>query len=312
MLALILACAATSALRAAVEVEPAAVDFGRQRQNLELMRDVVLVNHGAEPVALLGVSTDCSCSTGELQPGLLEPGAQKTLSVRFATRMYQGEIKRRLLVHTSGGDVVVPISVVVSPYENWTVSPLPVVLMPSLRTQTASGSFTLTYTGPEEVEAATARASLSWLTAAIAPGAAAKTFVVSLHKSADAPVGNLAVTVTIETTDPKSPSLAVAVVVPVASSARLVPNPVVMPVTSPGVATRAAFRIIGWTGRTPPDVRLPRGTVTSLGQLNGEYTFEIAFTPEQAGTIAQMVQIYEGAVLQFEAQVVARVVAEQP
>jgi hypothetical protein len=89
--------AAQSAKRAAgavIEIEPSEHDFGRARQDQELVHDFVVTNTGTEDLVLSKIVTACGCTAAVAAETIVPPGGSTTLRVTLETRKYKGRIER--------------------------------------------------------------------------------------------------------------------------------------------------------------------------------------------------------------------------
>lgn len=294
-----------ASLRAELKAEPGAVDLGRRAQGVVVEAKVVLVNSGKEPVSILDVQADCSCTAGTPGKQALAPGERTELAIKVETRAYQGELTRRVVVHTSAGEVVVPVKVLVTPYERWSLAPAFLTLAPSARGQEAAGEVTLTHLGMEAVEVTAIEAAPAWVTGVVTKREG-KDFVVALTKKAEAPAGHHMVKVTAATTDAVNPQVAFNIFMSVITTVQVKPSPLVMPVAKAGKETRLKAELIGWDAGLPPRLELSFGTVTVLGNGAEGLAFEIAMTPEKAGAMTQLLRVYRGEELELEVAVILR------
>lgn len=269
-----------------LQMDPEAVELGRQTQHEVIEREVKLTNTSDKPLEIITITADCGCTTHDLADTRLAPGAATTLKVRFESRSYVGPIKRRIHLRTDAGEFSLPLSVSVAPYKDWDVSSLPLIVPSALADAASTLRFTVRSVGdPAGARITGASTNQPWLEAAVSPvidGAQ----TVTLERKPGAPVGVPGAVLTLATDAPGSPALVFNVIVPVASSLRLSPNPVVLPRTKPGVAASAEFRLLGWRGPGVPELRTSRGEIEDLGEKTpGERAYRLYVKPEAAGTL---------------------------
>jgi hypothetical protein len=276
--------------------DPAEVDFGARGQDVRLAAEVRLTNTSATEIQILQVTSDCSCAAGEPRQRRLAPGASTILPVSLETRSSLGPVQRRLVVHTSAGDAEIRVKVNIRPYDHWEISPAPIMLESTLRSEEASAIVSVRYLGREARVLRGVSTGREWLRASLTklpegePG-----FGVLLQKVPGAPAGHHAVDLALLTDDPSQPKLAAKVFVPVRSAARVVPSPVILPATRVGTASTAEVVLAGWDEAGPPQARLPRGQVSVLPRrANGDYVFKVTVAPAAAGMQTQVLQISAG------------------
>ena len=80
--------------RAQIKAEPAQVDLGKLKQNVDATAEVQLVNTGAQAIELTGTSADCGCTVATLKTKTLAPSERTTLRISVQTRNYQGIVHR--------------------------------------------------------------------------------------------------------------------------------------------------------------------------------------------------------------------------
>jgi len=294
---------------AKLEITPAAIDLGKLKQNVKVEREVTITNTGATSEEILQVHADCSCTAAAPAKRTLAPGESTTMTVTLETRTFNGRLHRQVTLQSTTGTAAVSFELTVSPYEDWTVTPSPVVLSPSRIQDEAHATVLLTYLGEKNSRAVEARSNLPWLEASLTTQGD-QSWLLNLHKTAQgAAAGNHSVIVMVRTSDPGESLLSIPVIVPVISNIRLLPSPVIMPGVRVGETSVMYVRLQGWEGPEAPDVRLPFGTVRNAGEADGEYTFELTITPTAAGTMSQQVQVYKGKDLLLESTLVLTVQA---
>ncbi len=290
---------------AQIAAEPAEVDFGRRAQNQIAEISVVLVNRGDREVTIQDVQVDCSCTAGTPGKHILAPGEKTSLSVRTETRSYQGEITRRLVLKTSAGDVVIPMKILVTPYENWTITPPFLTLAASPRGEEAGGEVRLDYLGEDAIQVEKIETEHAWFSGAVVRHEG-KSFWVKLTKLSSAPAGHHMVRVTALTTDAKSPRVSFNVFLSVESALRMSPSPVILPTTAPGKETRVRVKLTGWRSTAAPRLELQPGRATVVGKTAEGFEIEVAMTPEKSGALTQLLRVYDGDALELEVPVITR------
>jgi hypothetical protein len=275
-----------------LKIEPGEVDFGTKGQNLRLEAVVKLTNTSDKDVQIFSVASDCSCTAGEPAQKTLAPGASTTMPLAMETRHYQGALTRRLTIFTSAGSDEVQVKATIRAYEDWEIVPLPVILPTSLRNQEAATAITASYFGAGDITVLGATTDRPWLRADYNLEPGRKGGSVMLRKLAAAPAGQLQAEVTLKTNDPKNPRLVLKVLVPVVSTAKVAPNPIILPTVRAGTTTTREVAVSGWEEATAPSAMLPLGSVEAKGRgPNGDYLFVVTMTPAEAGMSTQMLQL---------------------
>lgn len=304
-LCLYLAVGSTAAW-AGLAAEPAAVDLGRCQQEQTLAIQVKLTNNGTGPVDIRSVAGDCSCTAAAPGKQTLAAGESTALEIKVETRGYIGRLRRTIRVQTSDGDLTIPIDMNVTLFKNWTLEPATVVVPPSPKGQEASVRVVLQHVGattPERLGAISC--TPDWLRAESA-APEGKNFSLNFVKPADAPAGNYTVKVEVATNDPAEPRIAFNVFVPITSSLRVIPNPVVFPTVKAGQTAVREITIQGWTSSGTPQLVLTKGEARLLGHEDGKFRYELTVTPGAPGPFTQLLRIYDGEKLEAELPLIAR------
>jgi len=300
-----LVVSAASVARGELVAEPGAVDLGRRAQGVTVESKVSLVNTGKTVVTILEVAADCTCTAAVPEKKELAPGERTELLIKTETRSYQGEITRRIIVRTEEGEVVVPVRVLVTPYERWSIEPGFLVMPPSGRGQPMSGEVMLKYLGERGVEVRAVTPAFAWLRAEVRPGEG-KTFALIFEKTAAAPKGNHLVATKVLTTDDVNPELTLNVFVSVTSPARVEPSPLVMPAGTVGGEVRLKAKLLGWEAGSAARFKLQNGAVNVLSSGGEEVVFELVLKPTEVGTVTQLLLVYAGDTLELEVPVISR------
>lgn len=277
------------ALRAGpVKIEPGEIDFGTQAQGLHLESVVKLTNTTKGDLQILNVTSDCSCTAGEPRERRLAPGQSTSMPVGFDTRTYQGPIVRRLVIHTSSGEVELNVKATIRQYAHWELAPFPATLPASTRRQEVTIAVKVTHDGPGDFALRSVATDQPWLEASLSPGGPARTTEVTLRKLSAAPVGSHLAQVVFRTDDPQQPQLALKVFVPVVSPARVSPHPIILPTTKVGATAIREVVVSDWDETSAPRARLASGRVESRGrQPNGDYVFVVFVPAAKAGMHTQ-------------------------
>lgn len=293
---------------AALEITPASVDFGRMTQNTSAQKTVMVRNTTTRAVRILQAQADCGCTIPKLATPLLAPGQTTPLTVLFESRNYLGPVTRRVQLVTDAGIETIEVHANVTPYADWVIEPALLVMPPSLVEQIAQSELLVRYTGDAPNAALTAVATdQPWLQAKLLPGAEPNLWRIQLTKVPKAPPGSHAAVARLATNDHQVPELKVNLVIPVASSLRVAPDPVIFPRGRVGAETRVSFRLIGWKHEALPQVSVAGATVAYLGSVNGEYTFELILKAEKAGAAVLPVKVMLGEQLQLELKALATI-----
>lgn len=294
-----------SVARGELVAEPGAVDLGRRAQNVIVESKVSLVNAGKTVVKILDVAADCTCTAAVPAKKELAPGERTELLIKTETRGYQGEITRRIIVRTEEGEVVVPVRVLVTQYERWSVEPGFLVMSPSGRGQVESGEVMLKYLGERAVEVTSVTPALAWLRGEVKPQDG-KNFALIFTKTAEAPTGNHMVAVVVRTTDEVNPEVTLNVFVAVTSPARVEPSPLVMPAGTVGREVRLKAKLLGWEAGSAARFELQNGAVKVLSSGGEAVAFELVLKPTEVGTVTQLLLVYAGETLELEVPVIVR------
>jgi hypothetical protein len=83
---------------AVIGIEPSEHDFGRARQDQELVHEFVVTNSGTEDLVLSRIATACGCTAAVAAETVVPPGGSTTLRVTLETRKYKGRIERSVSV----------------------------------------------------------------------------------------------------------------------------------------------------------------------------------------------------------------------
>jgi hypothetical protein len=312
VLTLVFFVAGASWARAQLTAEPAAVDLGRQAQDKTVEAAVTLINAGAEPVQIIEVRADCSCTAGTPAKRELAPGERTVLAVKLETRSYLGELTRRVTVLTSKGELVLPVKVTVLAYDNWAPDRAMLTLPPSRRGEEVSGDAALTYLKEGDAEITGFEPGQPWLAAEVVRREG-KRHALKVTKKAGAPAGNHLTQLGVLTSDAVNPRVEFKVYAAVTSAVRVKPSLLAMPPGVVGEESRLKGELLGWDGSVPPRFEIKDGTVTVLGTGEEGLLFELAITPRSVGPATQLLRVYAGNALELEVPVIFRVRAvKQP
>lgn len=267
-----------------LKFDPAEVNFGARAQNQTLTREVKMTNTSAKEIHVLSVSSDCSCTAGEPRQQRLAPGESTVIPVHLQTKTFLGPLLRRLTVHTTEGDGELRVRVEIRPFEQWDVSPNPVVFPASRRDQEIAAAVTATPRDGAKWRVLSAATDQPWLNAELDGAGVGPGRTVQLRKRVAAPAGPHMALLTLTTDDPRQPQLALKVFVPVTSAVRVAPNPVILPSTRVGAAAQREVVVSGWEDPEPPVPRLASGTVEARGRRpNGDFVFAVSVLPATPG-----------------------------
>lgn len=291
--------------RAGLTASPAAVDFGKARQEQVLKATVTLTNPGTEAVEILRVGADCSCTAGAPKQMKLAPGESTTMEVAFETRTYQGLTPRRVVVQTTGGDLVVPVQALISAYENWVFGAHLAMLPGSNKGEPAVASFVVEYTGTGAAEITGFESSVPWLKAEIASVEGAR-YNVRLTKDPKAPAGTHQPRVRVRTSDPREPELSFGVFASIQSQLSVDPTPVLLPETKVGQRVSLPVSLMGWTPEKDPRGELDGGEVVLEGRDGTQALLQVSITPTAAGNATRFLRLYAGDELEAEVPVIIR------
>lgn len=305
LLSALLLVAGSVGARAGLQAEPAAIDLGRRQQEQTVSFEVKLTNDGKEPLEILSVTADCSCTVAEPGKRKLAPGETTPLLVGVETRGYIGRLHRKVLVQSSAGELTLPIDLSVSLFKNWSLEPSTIVMTPSPKGQSAELRATLQYIGEGQAKLGEIACTPDWLQA-VAQSDDGKTYALRFVKPASAPAGNYSVKVVVATTAAEEPSISFNVFVPITSALRVTPNPVVLPTVKAGQSSMREMIIQGWSAADAPRFELTHGQIKLLQRADGKVTCEIAVQPPAPGPLTQLLRIYDGDKLEAEIPVIVR------
>lgn len=275
--------------------DPAVVDFGTQRQRLHLVAEVRVTNTTEKELEILRVSSDCSCTAGEPNQRTLAPGHSTVLPIRFETESSQGDVVRRLSVETSAGTAELPVRARIRAFAHWDVTPSPLLLPASPRRRDSAGAVAIKYVGSGKARLLSATTDTPWLFAELRNSSDGSGGSVIVRRSADAPTGRHEAVLTVQTDAPDEPQLNVKVSVPVPSSAKVSPNPIILPTVRAGTAATREIVVSGWEESVAPAGKMPHGSVQVKDrQPNGDYVLIVAVTPTAPGVSAQMLLLFAG------------------
>jgi hypothetical protein len=122
-------------LRAQLRAEPDGVELGRRKQEETVTSEVLLINSGPTPIAIVNTHADCSCTVAMPEKSTLDPGEKTVLRVSVRTQTFQGPLRRLVSVETSAGVVSIPITLTLVAYDHWIPSPSVVVMLSSQKTR---------------------------------------------------------------------------------------------------------------------------------------------------------------------------------
>ena len=297
--------ASTIEADAQLKAEPAAVDFGRARQEKTLRAPVTLTNIGAKPLEILHVGADCSCTGAAPLQTSIAPGASTQLEVSFDTRTYQGLIRRRVVLQTTEGELVVPVSATISPYERWLPGAYLAMLPPSNRGEPAETTFHLEYLGDADVSVKEVRPSAPWLRLTPIETTEGK-FAWKVTKDPKAPAGTHQPKVTVVTTDEKEPEVTFDVFAQVHSRLSATPNPILMPDGKVGETVHMPLSLVGWEADADPRGELENGTVVVEARDKIDALLQVSVKLTEPGSRTQFLKLYAGDELEAEFMVITR------
>ncbi len=293
------------ALWAEIKADPAAIDFGRQRQEKTITATVKLTNTGKTPLSIFQVTADCSCTAGTPQQTELAAGQSTTMEVSFQTRTYQGEVNRRVMVDTSAGQIGIPLQAIVSAFEHWSVGAAIAIFPPSNRGAEATTVIALDYTGAGTAEVKSIEPSVPWLKAAVTERDK-NAIKITLTKAANAPAGNHQPSIKVRTTDTVEPELNLPVFASIYSNLTVRPTPLLLPEGKVGAPVSMPVSLSGWEAKEDPRFELDQGVAELLQRDQGEIALSVTMTPQAAGTTTQVLKIFAGAELEAEIPVIVR------
>ena len=312
---LLLCLTAVVTLHASLDTDPNVLNFGVVKPHTRLEGKITLINTGPQELEIKEVTTDCACAGGPKLTALpahpekthLAPGESTVLPVSFDTTAFQGHVSHLLFIPTTAGTRAIRLEMTVSSYAHWLVVPMPGVLPASMVKSEATGRITLKPLGGSGNKALAVRSETPWLEARLEPTSPVEAQVVVLRKRPEAPVGEHAVTLTVDTGDPAEPQLTVPITVTVGSPVRLQPDPLILPATSPGQEASLTFQVSNWPGPNPPTIKLDRGTVALKDFNQGTGVYKLTVPAGAPGVLLQKLSFYDGTDLLLEGRMILRV-----
>ena len=299
--ALLLVAPLARAAESELLFQPAAVAFGHQPQNQALAAEVKLTNPTAAPIVIKRVESDCDCTTGEVFPQRLTPGASAELTVRIQTGALEGSFRHSLFVVTNRDRQTLPVSAEVYRYRDWTITPFRAIFSPSLHGEAATLELRLEHRGPGLPGLVTAASNTPWIEVG-PPRGSGQTVRFTLRKLPAAPAGSLFAQLTLATQDAANPVLTIPVFAYVTARVAARPNPVIMPVVAVGAPARATVEITGWDSAHPLRAHLSGGRADPLDRAIVALTLVAA----AAGTTTHQLEIYDGDDLVLTVPVIER------
>ncbi|HEU5078284.1 MAG TPA: DUF1573 domain-containing protein [Opitutaceae bacterium] len=297
--------AAAGNVWANLKATPAAVDFGKRRQELTITEKVKLTNDGKAPLEIVRVAADCSCTAATPSKTTLQPGESTDLDVSFETRSYQGEVHRRILVQTSEGDLVIPVQALVSMYDDWVMSAPLAILPASNRGESTSATIDLSYVGQGSVEVKELKPAVTWLAAEVAEQKG-NTWKIKITKAQNAPGGNHQPKIAVVTSDAHEPKVSIGTFVQVNSTLDVRPNPLLMPAGKVGEVISMPFSIAGWEPKEDPRWDIDGGKVIQRDRDGRDVLLSLEVTATRPGTSTRLLRIYSGNDLEAEVPVIIR------
>jgi hypothetical protein len=113
-----------------LRVEPARLLMGDVLQDSQVTTSFQLHNGSDEAIILERITPACGCTLVEADlPSILQPNNHKTFQVQFNAGSFSGNQDKDILISTSSGDIVLPLSAVVYPASGILIEPTPVVFI---------------------------------------------------------------------------------------------------------------------------------------------------------------------------------------
>ena len=134
-------------LAAQPELAPNKVNFGVKGQHQILEETLTLSNPGPSTLTVSTVEGSCDCTSAEIDRKSVPAGGSARIRLLVATGEFEGDVRRELFVHTTAGDVRVPILMTISKYPDWAVNPTSVTFGQA-QPDADLGTVTLRYVGP--------------------------------------------------------------------------------------------------------------------------------------------------------------------
>ncbi len=297
------AAAAATAVANELRFEPAEVDFGRRAQNQSCAAEVTVTNTGARAVKVLGIESDCGCTSGQILKSELAAGEATKLTVRLDTGGGEGELSHRVFLNTDTGRETVSVSARVYRYANWRVTPVRAVFAPSRQGEAVEMDVQVEYLGKGKPPVVKASATATWLEVEALPVTPdhPERLTYRLKKRADAPGGSLFGSLRIATRDPAAKTIDVPVFAYVSSGVTVTPSPVILM----GVTVTEA-QMTGWKSKSPPRAELAGAEVRVESGPNETWVLAIASKMGKGTRSVESLKIYDGQTVMAEVPVVFR------
>jgi hypothetical protein len=278
------------------------VDLGKLPEEQSAVARFPIRNEGAAPLHIAQVEAGCGCLTPEY-PTQLAPGASGEIRVRFQPQpLWSGEMRKEVTVRSDAvgqPEATLTLTVDIQPLIG--IEPAPPVVLEYLPGQTFERDLKLTPRSGRPTEIRAPQVNSPFVRAALRPprpGDPAHAY--SLHLSVKPPAtgGDFRTTITLSTTEPRTPRLPIEVVGMAQTGVVVSPPEVAIPtmtlgevgrnLTSLQVFTRTGkFRLLG------VETGLP-GLQATVNERAPDVQYEVALTYTggwKPGTVTTAVRI---------------------
>ncbi|MBX7103620.1 MAG: DUF1573 domain-containing protein [Gemmataceae bacterium] len=208
-----------------IAVDRADADRGPVRIGPPLVHEFRLTNHGATPVELLGAKSTCGCLAPKLDRTRLSPGESATLAVEVNTLSQPaGPVAWTTTVRwrSAEGEGDTPVILRATLISEVTVEPAALAF--HVR-RARSTDVIITDKRDKPFRVTASGANVAGLTTELRAGPDARSHIIRVTASADAPAGTTQSVVWLTTDDPAYPQIRVPVTLHVPAKTRVVASP---------------------------------------------------------------------------------------
>lgn len=191
-------------------LEKATIDAGTVKKGAVAKGDFVIRNTGNAELRILDVRPKCACMTATFDKRIT-PGSEGRISVAVDTKTFQGPISK--MAEILSNDPAAPstsITLIANVRAFVTASPHGFVRLQAEAGTAATQQLTLSSDVPT-FRPSNIKTPKPYLTASLTPGATASEWILTVTCDANAPLGLLGGSITLQTGVPEQPELSLAV-----------------------------------------------------------------------------------------------------
>lgn len=105
LLAVLILTGACARAEPDLKLETSSFQFGPVENGKIVQRTILVYNEGNAPLIIRDISTSCGCTTGIVDPGIIQPGESGELKISFDSGAHgpdlEGMVKRQVFIHSS-------------------------------------------------------------------------------------------------------------------------------------------------------------------------------------------------------------------